>query len=106
MASVSQVFELGGDAVLPAMAAGLTRLIAEGSGAEGGGEGDTHMRSKVVASYMDLLTRPKLSDVLLTVGTSSDVLLCVCLCMRACVRGSQQRRSSMVARRIWQCRGC
>lgn len=71
IASAPQVFELGGDAVPPAMAAGLTRLIAEGGGADGGGgegEGDTHMRSQVVASYMDLLARPKLSDVLLTVG--------------------------------------
>ena len=63
-----QVFELGGDVVPPAMAANLTRLIAEGSG-QGDAASDAGMRSEVVASYLDLLQRPKLSDVLLTVCT-------------------------------------
>jgi hypothetical protein len=61
-----QVFELGGDVVPAAMAANLTRLIAEGSG-NGDAEADNTMRSEVVASYLDLLQKPKLSDVLLTV---------------------------------------
>jgi hypothetical protein len=63
------VFELGGDVVPPAMAANLTRLIAEGSG-NGDAEADTAMQAEVVASYLDLLQKPKLSDVLLTVRSS------------------------------------
>lgn len=51
----------------PAMAANLTRLIAEGSG-NGDAEADASMRAEVVASYLDLLLKPKLSDVLLTVS--------------------------------------
>lgn len=60
------MFELGGDVVPPAMAANLTRLIAESSG-NGDAEADGAMRAEVVASYLDLLQKPKLSDVLLTV---------------------------------------
>ena len=66
-----QVFELGGDVVPPAMAANLTRLIAEGSG-NGDAEADTAMQTEVVASYLDLL--PKLSDVLLTVRSSQMLI--------------------------------
>lgn len=60
------MFELGGDVVPAGMAANLTRLIAEGSG-QRDPEADTAMRAEVVASYLDLLRKPKLSDVLLTV---------------------------------------
>ena len=63
------MFELGGDVVPAAMAANLTRLIAEGSG-NGDKEADNTMRSEVVASYLDLLQKPKLSDVLLMVRFS------------------------------------
>jgi hypothetical protein len=66
-----QVFELGGDVVPAAMAANLTRLIAEGSG-NGDEEADNTMRSEVVASYLDLLQKPKLSNVLLTVCNSAS----------------------------------
>ena len=48
------------------MAHNLTRLIAEGAG-EGDVAADGEMRSEVVATYLDLLDRPKLSDVLLMV---------------------------------------
>lgn len=60
------MFELGGDSVPASMAANLTRLIAEGGG-EGDEDADRAMRADIVASYLDLLPRPKLSDVLLTV---------------------------------------
>ena len=69
-----QVFELGGDVVPPAMAANLTRLIAEGSG-NGDAEADTAMQTEVVASYLDLLQKPKLSDVLLTVRSSQMLIM-------------------------------
>lgn len=70
------MFELGGDVVPPAMAANLTRLIAEGSG-NGDAEADTAMQTEVVASYLDLLQKPKLSDVLLTVRSSRTRIKCV-----------------------------
>lgn len=78
--TMNQVFELGGDAVPSAMAGGLSRLIAEGGG--GSAEEDSaQIQAQVVASCMDLLPRPKISDVLLTVilwvlgeyGTLADV---------------------------------
>ena len=62
----AQVFELGGDAIPLKMAHNLTRLIAEGAG-EGDDAADSEMRAEVVATYLDLLDRPKLSDVLLMV---------------------------------------
>ena len=62
----AQVFELGGDAIPLKMAHNLTRLIAEGAG-EGDDAADGEMRAEVVATYLDLLDRPKLSDVLLMV---------------------------------------
>ena len=62
------MFELGGDAVPVKMAHNLARLIAEGAG-EGDAGADGEMRSEVVATYLDLLDRPKLSDVLLMVRT-------------------------------------
>ena len=63
------MFELGGDTVPPAMAANLTRLIAEGSG-DGDAAADRDMRSDIVASYLDLLSHPKVSDVLFTVHSA------------------------------------
>ena len=60
------MFELGGDAIPLKMAHNLTRLIAEGAG-EGDAVADGEMRAEVVATYLDLLDRPKLSDVLLMV---------------------------------------
>ena len=61
------MFELGGDVVPDKMAHNLTRLIAEGDDAA-----DAEMRSEVVATYLDLLQKPKLPGVLLMVRTRDD----------------------------------
>lgn len=60
------MFELGGDVVPVKMVHNLTRLIAEGAG-EGDAVADADMRAEVVATYLDLLDQPKLSEVLLLV---------------------------------------
>lgn len=67
---LGQVFELGGDVVSPQLAHSLTRLIAEGAGEEDE-QADTELRAQAVASYLDLLDKPKLSAVLLKVGMHS-----------------------------------
>ena len=70
MGVLGQVFELGGDVVSPQLAHSLTRLIAEGAGEEDE-QADTELRAQAVASYLDLLDKPKLSAVLLKVGMPS-----------------------------------
>ena len=68
-----QVFELGGNVVPVKMAHNLTRLIAEGAG-EGDDAADADMRDQVVATYLDLLDQPKLSEALLLVCLYSPPL--------------------------------
>lgn len=78
--TMNQVFELGGEVVSPQLANSLMRLIAEGAGEEDD-QADTELRAQAVASYLDLLDKPKLSAVLLKVicwvlgeyGTLADV---------------------------------
>ena len=69
---VLQVFELGGDVVSPQLANSLMRLIAEGAGEEDD-QADTELRAQAVASYLDLLDKPKLSAVLLKVCLHTDL---------------------------------
>jgi len=64
--SRSQVFELGGDVVEPALADNLMRLIAEGAG-EDDATSDAELRGQAVSSYLALLNKPQLPDVLLQV---------------------------------------
>ncbi|KAL0026447.1 hypothetical protein WJX79_010441 [Trebouxia sp. C0005] len=64
--TMNQVFEVGGDVVSPQLANSLMRLIAEGAGEEDD-QADTELRAQAVASYLDLLDKPKLSPVLLKV---------------------------------------
>ena len=61
-----QVFELGGNMVAPSLADNLMRLVAEGAG-EGYDEADAELRSRAAASYLTLLSKPKLPDILLKV---------------------------------------
>lgn len=67
-----QVFEVGGDVVSPQLANSLMRLIAEGAGEEDD-QADTELRAQAVASYLDLLDKPKLSPVLLKVCLQTDL---------------------------------
>ena len=62
----AQVFELGGDVVPDDMAHGVMRLIAEGAGQEDG-VGARELHAHAVASYLRLLSKPSLPDVLLKV---------------------------------------
>ena len=62
-----QVFELGGDVVPDDMAYGVMRLIAEGAGQDDP-VAMKDLRSQAVASYLRLLHKPNLPDVLLKVG--------------------------------------
>lgn len=61
-----QVFELGGDVVPDEMAYGVMRLIAEGAGQEDP-TAILELRTQAVASYLRLLHKPNLPDVLLKV---------------------------------------
>lgn len=64
---MEQVFELGGEVVEPSLVDNLMRLIAEGAG-EDDEAADTELRAQAVSSYMKLLDKPKLPDVLLQVA--------------------------------------
>ena len=64
--SIVQVFELGGDVVAPSLAHGLMRLIAEGAG-EGDESADAELRAQAAAAYMQLLSKPKLPNILIKV---------------------------------------
>ena len=69
---LAQVFELGGEVVQPALANSLMRLIAEGAG-EDNEQADAELRGQAVQSYLELLEKPKLPQVLLQVSrTASD----------------------------------
>ncbi len=76
--NILQVFELGGDVVSPQLANSLIRLIAEGAGEEDD-QADTELRAQAVASYLDLLDKPKLSAVLLKVCLYTDLDSPCCL---------------------------
>jgi hypothetical protein len=76
--NILQVFELGGDVVSPQLANSLIRLIAEGAGEEDD-QADTELRAQAVASYLDLLDKPKLSAVLLKVCLYTDLESPCCL---------------------------
>ena len=52
--------------VAPSLADNLMRLVAEGAG-EGYDEADAELRSRAAASYLSLLSKPKLPDILLKV---------------------------------------
>ena len=60
---------------LPQTAHNLMRLIAEGSG-EDDEEADAELRRGAVVTFMELLPRADLPDVLL--------LVCVCVCVCVC----------------------
>lgn len=64
--TMNQVFELGGDVVQPQLAHNLMRLIAEGTG-EDDEEADAGLRQEAVESYLQLLDKPKLPQILLKV---------------------------------------
>ena len=66
-----QVFELGGNMVAPSLADNLMRLVAEGAG-EGSDEADAELRSQAAASYLSLLSKPKLPNILLKVLSLSQ----------------------------------
>ncbi|KAI9907848.1 hypothetical protein PsorP6_004105 [Peronosclerospora sorghi] len=60
--TMTNVFELGGDLVRPEMAHNLLRLIAEGSGEDE--DQDMELRRDAVDTYLELLERPVLPDIL------------------------------------------
>ncbi|KAK9907437.1 hypothetical protein WJX75_003646 [Coccomyxa subellipsoidea] len=64
--TMNKVFELGGDVVAPSLAHGLMRLIAEGAG-EGDESADAELRAQAAAAYMQLLSKPKLPNILIKV---------------------------------------
>lgn len=65
-----QVFELGGTVTAPALADNLMRLIAEGAGTDDEAA-DNELRVQAANSYIDLLEKPKLPNVLLKVHLQS-----------------------------------
>lgn len=52
--------------VAPSLADNLMRLVAEGAG-EGDEEADAELRSRAAASYLSLLDKPSLPNILLKV---------------------------------------
>ena len=57
--------------VAPSLADNLMRLVAEGAG-EGSDEADAELRSQAAASYLLLLSKPKLPNILLKVLSLSQ----------------------------------
>lgn len=97
---VSQVFELGGDVVSPALAHGLMRLVAEGAG-EGDEAADAELRAQAAAAYLRLLEKPKLPNILLKVRSPAAAALtlaasvgCSRHCQIKCVSDSMPKRPS------------
>ena len=87
--TMTTVFELGGDLVQPEVANNLMRLIAEGSGEDD--DADEELRIDAVESFLSLLEKPVLPDILLQVRqlstatcTSSITAEC-CSCLHACL---------------------
>ena len=62
--TMNELFELGGSLVREGVAHNLMRLIAEGNDDE---ELDEELRRFAVFSYMDLLDKPVLPDILIRV---------------------------------------
>ncbi len=56
--------------VASSLADNLMRLVAEGAG-EGDDEADAELRSRAAASYLQLLSKPKLPNILLKVRLCS-----------------------------------
>lgn len=63
--------------VEPQLADNLMRLIAEGAGEEDEAA-DRELRSQAVSSYMALLEKPKLPDILLQVSTHKGLTSVAC----------------------------
>ena len=63
------MFELGGTVVPEGLAHNLMRLIAEGAG-EDDETADTDLRTQAVNTFVDLLEKPKLPEVLLQVPSN------------------------------------
>ena len=61
--------------VEPALADNLMRLIAEGAG-EDDESADAELRSQAVSSYLALLEKPKLPDILLQASRRCTQLPC------------------------------
>ena len=57
--------------VARSLADNLMRLVAEGAG-EGSDEADAELRSQAAASYLSLLSKPKLPNILLKVLSLSQ----------------------------------
>ncbi|CAL8463047.1 g2581 [Coccomyxa elongata] len=64
--TMNKVFEVGGDVVAVSLAHGLMRLIAEGAG-EGDEAADAELRAQAATAYLQLLSKPKLPNILLKV---------------------------------------
>ena len=80
---MTTVFELGGDLVKPEVANNLMRLIAEGTGEDD--DADEELRSEAVETYLELLDKPALSNVLQQVRFQRTPYACclstvLCLC--------------------------
>jgi AP-4 complex subunit epsilon-1 len=88
--TMTNVFELGGDLVRDEVAHNLLRLIAEGSGEDE--EQDMELRRDAVETYLDLLERPVLADILVCTmgwvlgeyGFLSDTMELEEICERLC----------------------
>lgn len=88
--TMTNVFELGGDLVRPEVAHNLLRLIAEGSGEDE--DQDMELRRDAVDTYLDLLERPVLADILVCTmawvlgeyGYLSEVMELDEICERLC----------------------
>mmetsp|Transcript_23595 Transcript_23595/g.38929 ORF Transcript_23595/g.38929 Transcript_23595/m.38929 type:complete len:1140 (-) Transcript_23595:210-3629(-) len=65
ISTMNAVFELGGELVRPDVAHNLMRLIAEGSGEDE--DADMALRSFAAQTYFDMLSKPKLPDILMQV---------------------------------------
>jgi AP-4 complex subunit epsilon-1 len=59
---MTTVFELGGDLVKPEVANNLMRLIAEGSGEDD--DEDQELRTEAVETFLQLIAKPNLSNIL------------------------------------------
>lgn len=88
--TMTNVFELGGDLVRPEVAHNLLRLIAEGSGEDE--DQDMELRRDAVDTYLDLLERPVLADILVCTmawvlgeyGYLSEIMGLEEICERLC----------------------
>ena len=84
--TMTTVFELGGDLVKPEVANNLMRLIAEGTGEDD--DADEELRSEAVETYLELLDKPALSNVLQQVSFQRTPCVCRLPNCRPCAAGS------------------